>query len=397
MKRLGDLLRRAVVPGLALVTAFALGAILIVVTDFEHLNAIARDPLGALGRAVDVVIRGYGAMLTRAIGDPGRIATALGTGTERDIAAAIRPATEALLFATPIVFVSLAVGVAFHAGLFNFGTDGQFLLGGLGAAIAAVTLEGVAPQSVILVAAVILGSLVGAAYGFIPGALRARTGAHELITTLMLNTIAAQIVLYALRSSAFGKPLAPIASMPRIFELPTIRLDWSFVVALVVAVAVSLLLFRTTVGFELRSTGFSRTAARSSGMRPGRAMTMAMSISGGLAGMGGALLALGPAGGVSGIGPFGLVALALALIAGLRPSAIVLVALLYGALNNGAKGMVIETGVPLDLLVVVIALALMFVAAPSLIRTIWRIRPGVREVEPAATRPPGAPDPMLGS
>jgi general nucleoside transport system permease protein len=366
------LLDRLAVPVLALITAFLLGGVVIVVTDFDHLAAIGTDPLGAVGGAIGTVIRGYGAMLSGAIGDPARILAAIQSGNERDIARAIRPVTEGLLSATPLIFVSMGVGVAFHAGLFNLGSDGQFLIGGLGAVIGANTLAGSLPPFVILVAALAVGTLFGAAYGFVPGLLKARTGAHEFITTLMLNTIAAQIVIYVIRSGDFSRSLRSIASVPLLVDLPTIRLDWGFVAALVTAALVSILVFRTSLGFELRATGFSHTVARTTGMRPGRATIVAMSLSGGLAGMGGAFLALGPAGGLSGSGA-GLVPLALALIAGLRPSGIVLAAVLYGMLSNGSKTTVITSGVPLDILVVVISLAMMFVAAPGIVRSIWRV------------------------
>jgi ABC-type uncharacterized transport system permease subunit len=356
---------------LAIIAAFAVGAIFIVLTDFEHLQMLGTDPAAAVGGAIDLVVRGYGAMLSGAIGDPGRILLAFQSGSERDIASAIRPLTEALLFTTPLLFLCLAVAVSFQAGLFNFGGDGQFLIGGLGATIGAVVLDGVLPSPVVLVAALLIGTLFGAAYGFVPGLLKARTGAHEVITTLMLNVIAVQIVIYVVRSGAFSGSLASIAAVPRLSELPTIRLDWGFVVALLMAALASFVLFRTGLGFELRATGFSRTAARFAGMRPGRVTVLAMSLSGGLAGMGGAFLSLGPANGLSGSGQ-GLVALALALIAGLRPSRIVLVAILYGALNNGAKTMVIATGIPLDLLVLIIAVVLTFVAAPGIIPLLRR-------------------------
>jgi general nucleoside transport system permease protein len=138
---------------------------------------------------------------------------------------------------------------------------------------------------------------------------------------------------------------------------------------------VSFLLFRTTRGFELRTTGFSRTVARGAGMRPGRTTMLAMSLSGGLVGMGSAFFGLGPAAG-SGGAPFdlGYVAIALTLLAGSRPSGVVVAALFYGALTTGAKSMVIVTGVPLALLVVIVAFAIMFVAAPGLTRSIWRLR-----------------------
>ena len=143
------------------------------------------------------------------------------------------------------------------------------------------------------------------------------------------------------------------------------------------AAVVSLLLFRTTVGFEFRATGFSRAAAGGAGIRPGRTTMLAMSLSGGLVGMGSAFFGLGPAQGFSGrpTFEFGYVAIALALLAGRRPGGVVLAALLYGALTSGAKSMAIVTGIPLALLIVIVAFAILFVAAPELTRSIWRLRP----------------------
>jgi simple sugar transport system permease protein len=377
-------LGRLVIPVLALLTAFLLGGVVIALTDFDHLQTIGTDPVGAIGGAIGTVIRSYGAMLSGAIGDPGRILTALQSGSDRDIARAVRPLTEGLLSATPLIFLGLGVSVAFRAGLFNLGSDGQFLIGGLGAVIGANALAGVLPSFVILPAALAMGTLFGAAYGFLPGLLKARTGAHEFITTLMLNTIAAEIVIYVTHAGGFSRSLHSIASVPLLVNVPTIRLDWGFVAALVTAAVVSFVSFRTRLGFEMRATGFSRTVARTAGMRPDRVTILAMSMSGGLAGMGGAFLTLGPAGGLSGSGE-GLVPLALALIAGLRPSGIVLAAVLYGALGNGAGNSVIATGVPLDILVMVIAFAMMFVAAPGIIRTIWRLPVTEPQPEPAPT------------
>ena len=394
VSRLRVVLGRVAVPALALITAFIVGAFLLVLTDFDHLAKLGTDPIGAIGGAIDLVIRGYGAMLTGSIGDVGRLVTALQTGTERDIARAIRPTTEALLATTPVIFVALGVGLALHARLFNFGAGGQFAMGAFGAFIGADLLGRVLPAGAVLVGAIVVGTLFGAAYGFLPGLLKARTGAHELITTLMLNSVVGffQFLIIAGLTGVITAPTGPppaTPSIPRIFDLQTIRLDWSFVVALAMAPLLSFLLFRTRLGFELRATGYNPTAARASGMRPGRVTIVAMSMSGALIGMGGAFSALGPGGGQYGPNA-GIVALALALIAGLRPSGIVLVCLLYGALNNGAKGMTIETGTPLDLLDVVIAITLMFVAAPGLIRSIWRLprRSAAQD---------SAPDPAFGT
>jgi ABC-type uncharacterized transport system permease subunit len=390
MRRLAELVRRAVIPALALITAFVLGAILIVLTDFEHLQHLGSDPVAALAGAFGGVFEGYGAMFSGAIGDPGRIVAAIQSGSPNDIADAIRPLIETLVSATPFIFVGLGLVVSFRAGLFNLGADGQFLIGGLGTVITASLLPALLPPFAALVVALAGGTLFGAAYGFVPGFLKARTGAHEVITTLMLNSIAPGIMMLILSSADFAGNQAPIAEVPLLFDLPAIRLDWGFVVAVLMAPVVSFLLFRTSPGFELRATGFSRTAARGSGISPGRSTMLAMTLSGGLIGMGSAFFALGP-GGLSG-GPsrdMGYVALALALLSGLRPSGVVLVALLYGAITNGAKSMVIVTGIPLALLVVIIAIALMLVAAPGLTRSIWRLGPARQNPELAPIEPVG--------
>jgi simple sugar transport system permease protein len=392
--RIRDELRRALVPALALLTAFFLGAIVIVLTDFEHLQHIGSDPAAALGGAVKGVVDGYGAMFSGAIGDPARILAAIQTGDAGDIEAAIRPTSETLVTATPFIFVSLGLAVSFHAGLFNFGADGQFLIGGLGASITAMLLAGHLPPFVVLVGALIGGTMAGGAYAFAPGFLKARTGAHEVITTLMLNSVAPGLAFLIAGSIDLPRGPTPIPEVPRVFALQTIRVDYGFFVAVAMAAVVSFLLFRTTRGFELRATGFSHTAVRGAGMRPGRTTMLAMSLSGGLVGLGSAFFGLGPAGGFSG-GPsrdMGYVAIALALIAGLRPSGVVLAALLYAALANGAKSMAIVTGIPLALLVVISAFAMMFVAAPGLIRSIWRLKPTNPAIESASSRPVGPAD-----
>lgn len=174
-------------------------------------------------------------------------------------------------------------------------------------------------------------------------------------------------------------------------DLPAIRVDDGFVVALAMAVAVSWLLFRTVSGFELRATGFSRTAARVAGMRPGRATILAMVLSGALVGMGSAFFSFGPAWGTPGVPEdhMGYIAIALALLGGRQPSGVVAAALLYGALTTGAESMVVATGIPLALLTVIVALAIMFAAAPELTRSIWRLGPAEPSADPDANAPTG--------
>jgi simple sugar transport system permease protein len=336
---------------------------------------------GALGG----VVKAYGAMLSGAFGDPGRIITAFQTGNEKDIAVAIRPLTETLVTSMPLIFTGLAVAISFRAGMFNIGGDGQLLVGALAATTTAIMLAGATSAPVILLLALAAATLAGGLWGFVPGFLKARTGAHEVITTIMLNYIAKLVVFFALRStvlraagstSPVSKNLAPITDVPTFISLPNIRLDYGFVVALLMAVAVSWLLFRTTKGFELRAAGFNLTAARYAGMSAGGSMMVAMALSGALCGMAGGFMVIGTVGQLSldiG-GGIGFNAIALALLAGLRPSGVVLAALLFGAMTNGGKLMGVQSGIPFDLLFFIMAMVIMFVAAPGLIRAIWRVK-----------------------
>ena len=413
MRRVRSLLRRAVVPGLAIVTALLVGAIVIVLTDFEALAKIGSDPARALfwvetvngktviSGAIGGVVNAYGAMLQGAFGDPGRIVTALQTGNARDISAAIRPISETLVATMPLIFTGLAVAISFRAGMFNIGGKGQLLMGALAATIATIFLAGSLPSPLILVVAILAATLAGGFWGFIPGFLKARTGAHEVITTIMLNYVASLVLFFALRSpslraagstSPVSKNLTPIVDVPNIINLPNIRLDYGFVVALLMAVAVSFLLFRTTKGFELRASGFNLTAARYAGMSAGGSMMLAMALSGALAGMGGGFMVIGTVGQLTLDleGGIGFTAIALALVAGLRPSGVVMAALLFGALSNGGKLMGVQSGIPYDLLVFIQALVIMFVAAPGLIRAIWRVKVAKPAPEIAAVSPEGA-------
>jgi simple sugar transport system permease protein len=251
-------------------------------------------------------------------------------------------------------------------------------------------------------ASIVVGIITGAFWGFIPGFLKARTGAHEVITTIMLNYVAAQVVFFALRSPALrapgstapiSKPMSGFVDIPLIFDLPAIRLDYGFVVALLVAGAVSFLLFRTTKGYELRAAGLNLTAARYAGMSAGGSIMLAMALSGALAGLAGSFMVIGTVGQLSLdlSGGIGFTAIALALLAGLRPAGVVLAALLFGALTSGGKLMGIQSGIPFDLLVFIMALVIMFVAAPNLIRSMWRIKPDKAEPDLAIPARPEAP------
>ncbi len=392
-------LQPAFVPMLAVLSAFIVGSLFIVITDFDNLTKLGTDPLGALGGAFGTVVEAYGAMLAGAFGDPAKIVAAITSGGDpKTIATAVRPFTETLVASAPLIFTGLAVAVAFRTSVFNIGVEGQFILGAFGATVAAIVLRE-QPAIVILPVAIAMGIASGALWGFIPGFLKARTGAHEVITTIMLNYVAAQVVLFGLRSDflrqegssqPISKVMTPFVQVPRILDLPAIRLHWGFIVALLVAVLVSWFLFKTTKGFELRAAGFNLTAARYAGMSAGGSIMLAMAISGGLAGLGGTMEVLGTVGQMSNdlSSGFGFNAIALALLAGNRPAGVVAAALLFGALRTGGGLMQVKTGIPLDLLFFIQALVIMFVAAPRLIRSIYFLDRFGKKDEPA---PEGTP------
>jgi general nucleoside transport system permease protein len=407
LSRVANAIRPALVPILAIITAFIVGSIFILITDFENLSKLGTDPGGAIGGALGTIANAYGAMAVGALGDPERVSAALADPTPRAIAAAVRPITETLVAATPLIFTGLAVAVSFRSGAFNIGVEGQFVLGAFGAATAAIALKD-QPMFLIILVSTLMGVLTGAFWGFIPGFLKARTGASEVITTIMLNYVAAQIVLFGLRSEflrqtgsdqPISKVLSDFVRIPQILDLPAIRLHWGFIVALIMAAIVSWFLFKTTKGFELRAAGFNMTAARYAGMSASGSIILAMSISGGLAGLGGSMEVLGTVPQMSNdiSSGYGFNAIALALLAGNRPVGIVIAALLFGALRTGGGLMQVKTGIPLDLLFFIQALVIMFVAAPGLIRAIWRVDPRKKAADtpdtPTTPAKPDAPTP----
>jgi simple sugar transport system permease protein len=214
-------------------------------------------------------------------------------GTPRQIAG--RPAITETLSRDPADLHGWRSRSPSGASVFNIGVEGQFILGAFGASVAAIALKE-QPAPLILVVATITGVLTGAFWGFIPGFLKAKAGAHEVITTIMLNYVAAQVVLFGLRSDflrqegssqPISKVIADFVRVPLILDLgpgTALRLHWGFVLALIMAAIVSWFLFRTTKGYELRASGFNMNAARYAGMSASGSIILAMTISGGSGG-----------------------------------------------------------------------------------------------------------------
>jgi simple sugar transport system permease protein len=286
--------------------------------------------------------------------------------------------------ATPLILTGLAVTVPFRAGLFNIGGEGQVIVGGTVAGLVGFSFTGL-PAVVHLPLALLAGLAGGALYGALPGLLKARTGAHEVITTIMLNNIAGLVLIEVLVSSLFQAPgrsdpisktIADSAALPTIGE--GFRLDAGLLVALAAGAAVWWLLTRSTLGFEIRAVGANAVAATTAGMSAARTTVITMAIAGGLAGLGGAGLILGAAGQgsvtpgfASGVGFDGIT---VALLGRGKPWGTVVAGVVFGALKAGGRTMQSQTGTPVDLVLVIQALVILFIAAPVLIRALFRLK-----------------------
>ncbi|HEX7472166.1 MAG TPA: ABC transporter permease [Candidatus Limnocylindrales bacterium] len=349
----------AAVPVLAVVLAFIVGSVLILVTSLATVGHIDLGlPLSA-----------YLALLE-------------GAGITTDPSAAVNGLVNTMVQAAPLVLGGLSVGVAFKAGLFNIGAQGQFLIGalasaGTGAAVASW------PGPLAIAVAILAGCVAGAAWGFVPGALKALTGAHEVVTTIMLNTIAASVIGWLVT----GPLLATGFSFDRTGDLGNATLPILFgtrnlhlgVLASVVAVPIVwFLLWRSTLGFEIRTTGANPSAARYAGMRPAFLIIFTMSLAGLLAGLAGSMEILGithfmnASYGTS----IGFDSITVALLGRAHPVGIVFAALLFGAMRAGAGLMQIKTGIPVEIVDVIQAIVLLFIAADVIVRRVFRIRSG---------------------
>jgi ABC-type uncharacterized transport system permease subunit len=296
--------------------------------------------------------------------------------------------SETTVWATPYIFAGLAVALAFKGGLFNIGAEGQLAFGAVAAAWIGYALPDVLgvtlPAVVHIPLAVGLGMLAGAIWGAIPGWLKARTGGHEVINTIMMNYIALNITSYLLNGPMKDpNPLNVVARTPEIAEsaripaiFPGFRFHWGFLLALAVAGLVWWLLQKTTLGFEIRTAGANPDAARYAGVSVARTIVISMMLSGLLAGLAGAIevTALNYRHELGFSVGYGFDAIAIALLGKTHPLGVVLASLLWGAMRNGATRMQFLTQIPVDVISVIQALILLFVAADAIIRWIYRIR-----------------------
>ncbi len=292
-----------------------------------------------------------------------------------------RAIAETFVITTPYILTGLAVAFGFKCGLFNIGVEGQLYAGAVTAAFIGYAVKGL-PQFIHLPFALLAGIAAGAVWGGIPGYLKAKTGGHEVINTIMMNHIMIKLTDYLVKNpmldTSASIPRTPYimetAHMPKIF--PAFRMHWGFVLAIAAVFFIYFLLFKTTLGFEIRTVGLNQNAARYAGMNVSKNFIVAMAISGGLAGCAGAGEVLGlnytlPAAFISG---YGFDAIAIALLAKSNPFGIIPSAALWAALRNGAGLMQIRASISIDLINIIQAFVIMFIAAPKIVRWIYRIR-----------------------
>jgi general nucleoside transport system permease protein len=349
----GTLGRQIAVTVIAIILGLLVGALLIILS-------------GLIGPAqtldLSLPFTAYGAVLEGALGGPKAIANTLNA-------------------ATPLIFTGLSVAFGFRAGLFNIGANGQLLMGAFFAAIIG-SIAGI-PFPVALFLAILAGGIGGALWGLIPGVLKAWRGAHEVVVTIMLNSTA-YLLLNLLASQVFKDPAATFPRTPQVTPdaiLPIIladtRLHGGIILAVITAVVIWFLLFKTTLGFEIRTVGANASAARYAGIRPGIITVLTMSIAGALAGLGGSVEILGitksyPA---EYIVNYGFDGIAVALLGRAHPIGVVGGALLFGVMRAGAGSMQRATDIPVDIISIVQGVILLFVAAQIVIQ---RLLPAIR-------------------
>ena len=361
-ERLG---RALLVPALALLLALVVGAVIIMVTDVDAWQLMGEDPGAAIGDMFRGVWVAYRELFLGAFGT-------------------VRAVSETLFTATPLILAGLAVALGFRTGLFNIGGRGQMFIGGLSALWVGLNVE--LPALLHIPLALLAAVIGGGLWGGLTGLLKARTGAHEVITTIMLNFVAVFLVLYALKTPLFqqggsnlplSSPILESARLPPIFG-SAFRVNIGVFIALGAVFFIYWLLYKSTIGFEFRAAGFSPSASSYAGMNVAVLYTLVMFISGGLAGLAGASMTLGlpPYTVTSNFpGTIGFDAIALALLGRSHPIGVLWSGLLFGALIAGGRTMQAAAGVTVDLVIVMQALIIIFIAAPELVRAVFRLKP----------------------
>ncbi|MET7877947.1 ABC transporter permease [Micromonospora profundi] len=369
---------------LSLVLAIVVGAILMIISDPDVLSTysyITSRPSDAINSSWTLVSEAYANLFKGAVFDPE--AFSAWVNGDGSWPAVLAPISETLTYTAPLVFTGLSVALAFRGGLFNIGAQGQAMIGVILAAVAGFLLP--LPPVLHLLVAVLAGALGGAIWGFIPGILKARAGAHEVINTIMLNYVATYFLAWIIvqngvqdpaRSDAISRAVESSAQLPRLFG-DNLRVHAGILLAVLATWAVAWLLNRSTLGFELRAVGANPDAARTAGISVTKTYILIMVFAGILAGLGGANMVLGST--ASALTPLvvaqiGFDGILVALLGRVKPWGVLLAALLFGALQAGGNRMQSYSGISLELVTVLQALIVIFIAAPALVKAIFQLR-----------------------
>ena len=364
-----------VVTALAFVCALVFGAILIALADDATRSSLGyffQHPTDTFSNAWNAISAGYSALFRGAIFNTDSLYSNGGVPV-------FGPISDTLVNAAPLILGGLSVAVAFRSGLFNIGVQGQLIIGAIAAGYVGFTWH--LPAGIHLIVALLAGIVGGAVWGGIVGLLKARTGAHEVITTIMLNYVAVYLLGYLLTVNGFQAPHQTEAITARV--LPTARLPHLFdslhsglILALLAAVGCWWLLSRSTLGFKLRAVGANPFAARTAGMSIERNYVAVMVIAGALAGLVGCSQVLGTRQVVTQDvdAGFGFDAITVALLGRASPGGTVLAGLLFGAFRAGGIVMASQTTTPADVVSVIEPVMVLFIAAPALIRGLFRLR-----------------------
>jgi simple sugar transport system permease protein len=361
---------------LAVLLAILVGSVLIAATDEnvrDTASYIGARPADFFQATWDAIWGAYTALFRGSVYNTN--ATSFDQG--------IRPLTETAKFAAPLIVAGLGVGLAFRAGMFNIGGRGQMLLAGAAAGWVAYQFD--LPAVLHLTLALVAAMVAGAIWSGIAGVLKARTGAHEVIVTIMLNYVAFYLVFFALSRQSLlqapdsfnpkSLPAKESAQLPKLLG-DQYNLHLGFIVAIVAVVFAWWLLERSSLGFRIRAVGINPEAARASGIDVGRIYVTVMLIAGALVGLAGANQVLGTV--TSGVtvdldAGIGFDAITVALLGRSRPLGILAAGILFGAFKAGGFAMQASQDIPVDIVLVVQSLIVLFLAAPPLIRTIFRL------------------------
>jgi simple sugar transport system permease protein len=375
----------------ALILGLAFGALVIIVTTPAVLDAWRGlfTSWSAFPHALNVTFNnvgaGYRAIFTGSVVDPQGFWHSLTTGNGWPNT--LTPISETLTYATPLVIVSIGVGIAFQAGLFNIGANGQGVIGGIAGTAFGSMLH--MPTIIHLPLTLAAGIAGGMLCGALPGLLKAYTGAHEVIVTLMFNYVTYAFLLFAVLSTPLQQPgqsndlsrtMDPSAILAPLFGTKSgLRVSYGIFIAVAVVVFAWWLLNRSSLGFDFRVTGANHSAARASGINPRKVIVVAFLISGGLAGLAGVVQVASTTHYIDGnflIGNAGIgfTAITVALLGRNKPMGIVWASLLFAALGVGGRNMQATTGIPLDLATVIQSAIVLFVATPVLVKEIFRLR-----------------------